>query len=358
MHFHYVLSMGAVFALFAGFYFWTPKILGKTYNEFLGKLHFWTMFVGVLQTTIWKVLFVFFTTEIKPVLGKSISLEDVTDRELIDSDLNDIDNNTLECKLNNLPTPKLPDPNNKNKKHILEKLENIQASAKFIGIKDEKINILLNIKNKAGVYMFFNLTNGNMYIGSSVKLDRRFRVHISCIGSVNLPLYNAISKYGFNNFVFIVLQYCEPIEEVCLGLEQSYLDLYKPQYNILKLAGSSQGFKHSPETIAKLKKSHAGQLHPRFGTKASDEQKLLTSLALKKYYEKHDHHGKGIKGKLSSQYGIGGNKIIMTNEFNETISFPSINSARLHFRIRFSTVSKNINNSIIIKGVKWFIKNS
>ena len=50
MHFHYVLSMGAVFALFAGFYFWTPKIIGLTYNEFLGKIHFWTMFVGVNLT--------------------------------------------------------------------------------------------------------------------------------------------------------------------------------------------------------------------------------------------------------------------------------------------------------------------
>jgi cytochrome c oxidase subunit 1 len=39
-HFHYVLSMGAVFALFAGFYYWTPKIIGKTYNELLGKIHF------------------------------------------------------------------------------------------------------------------------------------------------------------------------------------------------------------------------------------------------------------------------------------------------------------------------------
>ena len=47
MHFHYVLSMGAVFALFAGFYFWTPKIIGLTYNEFLGKIHFWCMFCGV-----------------------------------------------------------------------------------------------------------------------------------------------------------------------------------------------------------------------------------------------------------------------------------------------------------------------
>jgi cytochrome c oxidase subunit 1 len=49
-HFHYVLSMGAVFALFAGFYYWTPKIVGRTYNEFLGKVHFWTLFVGVNLT--------------------------------------------------------------------------------------------------------------------------------------------------------------------------------------------------------------------------------------------------------------------------------------------------------------------
>ncbi len=46
-HFHYVLSLGAVFAIFAGWYFWFPKITGYTYNEFLGKLHFWVTFVGV-----------------------------------------------------------------------------------------------------------------------------------------------------------------------------------------------------------------------------------------------------------------------------------------------------------------------
>ncbi|KCV67187.1 cytochrome c oxidase subunit 1 (mitochondrion) [Fonticula alba] len=46
-HFHYVLSMGAVFALFAGFYYWFYKITGYSYNETLGKIHFWTMFIGV-----------------------------------------------------------------------------------------------------------------------------------------------------------------------------------------------------------------------------------------------------------------------------------------------------------------------
>ena len=46
-HFHYVLSLGAVFALFAGFYYWFPKMSGRMYNEFLGKLHFWVFFIGV-----------------------------------------------------------------------------------------------------------------------------------------------------------------------------------------------------------------------------------------------------------------------------------------------------------------------
>lgn len=49
-HFHYVLSMGAVFALFAAFYFWAPKIIGKTFNENLGRIHFWSLFVGVNLT--------------------------------------------------------------------------------------------------------------------------------------------------------------------------------------------------------------------------------------------------------------------------------------------------------------------
>jgi cytochrome c oxidase subunit 1 len=46
-HFHYVLSLGAVFSIFAGWYYWYPKMTGYMYNEFLGKLHFWVMFVGV-----------------------------------------------------------------------------------------------------------------------------------------------------------------------------------------------------------------------------------------------------------------------------------------------------------------------
>ena len=49
-HFHYVLSMGAVFALFSGWYFWIPKMLGLDYNIMLSKVHFWILFIGVNVT--------------------------------------------------------------------------------------------------------------------------------------------------------------------------------------------------------------------------------------------------------------------------------------------------------------------
>ncbi|WDR06561.1 cytochrome c oxidase subunit I [Devosia rhodophyticola] len=46
-HFHYVLSLGAVFSIFAGWYYWSPKMFGVMYNEKLANAHFWIMFVGV-----------------------------------------------------------------------------------------------------------------------------------------------------------------------------------------------------------------------------------------------------------------------------------------------------------------------
>jgi cytochrome c oxidase subunit 1 len=46
-HFHYVLSLGAVFAIFAGFYYWIPKMSGLKYSGLLGGLHFWITFIGV-----------------------------------------------------------------------------------------------------------------------------------------------------------------------------------------------------------------------------------------------------------------------------------------------------------------------
>jgi group I intron endonuclease len=371
-HFHYVLSMGAVFGLFSGFYYWIPKIVGKTYNEFLGNVHFWVLFIGVKQIT--QILIYLIICFIMRLFSKSISINEIVNRNLKDIDLNDIDDLTLVNILNRLPTPKAPNPNKGKNKIIFEKLNNIQAEAKFIDIKKSRSDILLNIKDKGGVYMFFNLINGNCYIGSSINLARRFRIHLSSLGynfckrkgpSVKLPLPLAINKYGPNNFVFLILQYCDRREDVCLGLEQHYLDLYKPKYNLLKLAGASQGFNYSPENIANLKIMNTGRLHPGFNTKISEQQKLLTSLALKNKNSFAEHGLPQNKGKLATPNSLlakaclerESNKIVMKSENGDIISFPSINATRKHFRVRFSTISINVNKNIpiLIKGVKWMI---
>lgn len=49
-HFHYVLFGGSIFGLFAGLYYWFPKLTGRMFNERLGKLHFWLMFIGMNLT--------------------------------------------------------------------------------------------------------------------------------------------------------------------------------------------------------------------------------------------------------------------------------------------------------------------
>jgi cytochrome c oxidase subunit 1 len=49
-HFHYVMSLGALFGIFAGIYFWIGKMSGRQYPEWAGKLHFWTMFIGTNLT--------------------------------------------------------------------------------------------------------------------------------------------------------------------------------------------------------------------------------------------------------------------------------------------------------------------
>jgi len=46
-HFHYVLSLGAVFAIFAGYYYWIGKMCGRQHPEWAGRIHFWTTFIGV-----------------------------------------------------------------------------------------------------------------------------------------------------------------------------------------------------------------------------------------------------------------------------------------------------------------------
>lgn len=66
-----------------------------------------------------------------------------------------------------------------------------------------------------------------------------------------MTIARALVKYGYSGFKLEILEYCEP--ELAIVKEQYYIDLIKPEYNILKTAGSSLGYKHTEETMSKMK---------------------------------------------------------------------------------------------------------
>jgi hypothetical protein len=70
-------------------------------------------------------------------------------------------------------------------------------------------------------------------------------------------IYKALIKYGYSNFKLDILEYCD--KSVLISREQFYIDNLNPRYNILKVAGSLTGFKHSEETIDSMRLSKLGR---------------------------------------------------------------------------------------------------
>lgn len=66
-----------------------------------------------------------------------------------------------------------------------------------------------------------------------------------------MDVYKAILKYGYANFKLEIIEYCN--SNVVLLREQYYIDLLKPEYNILSITGSTLGYKHTKETLGKFK---------------------------------------------------------------------------------------------------------
>ena len=319
MHFHYVLSMGAVFALFSGWYFWIPKILGLSYNMLLSKVHFWLLFIGVKWT------------------GK------VFDK-----------GKRFYSQISNLGSEnKDLDPN----EFILF----------FKKVEKEKKNIYQELRNKSGVYIFINNITKELYVGSSINLTKRMVSYYYYYNSVTLGdkssksiVIRAMKKYGLENFSLGIKEFCIKDPKICLNLEQKWIDFYKPKYNILTIAGNSYGFKHSTETINKLKEILSKENHPKFGFITLEETKKAISEGIKNYYNNNTNPKKGLKGKLSTQYGIGGVLVFCYNRKGEELIFPSINAAKQHFKVRWSYIKNNIdtNEWISIKGEEWLIKSN
>ena len=354
--------MGAVFALFAGFYYWTPKIVGKLYDDFLGKIHFWTLFVGV--NLMGKFYFdlglalLLILRSSKLYSNQIVVLKNVVNKKTNSFSCAPTVHTALYFNLkvasfkNVRGISSVAQPTFLNKNNYVMFFKNVLIS---------KRDIYKQLKGKAGVYLFINNITNKLYVGSSIVLSKRMASHFYHANSskdTNIILYRAMRKYKLENFSLAILEFCSPDIIACSDLEKKWIDLYKPDYNVLKIPGSSSGFRHSIETINKLKQLFKKENHPKFGNRNSIETNLAISKGIKEFYRKHEHHAKGKKGFLSSQYGIGGQFVFCYNKTGKELIFPSINGAKQHFKVRWLTIKKNLDtqNWITLQDEDWIIQ--
>jgi len=249
------------------------------------------------------------------------------------NDKNQRNNNTDEDPLNN---------NNQEK-------DNIIPVAVYSDAYLNKSIILKDNKNKSGIYRWVNKVNGKSYVGSSVNLSLRLKVYYDFsflsarVANAKSKIYSAILKHGYSSFQLEILEYCT--KENAISREQYYLDLLNPEYNILKIAGSRLGSKHSEETLLKM----SGKNNPMFGKNHSEETIVKISSA-----RKGKSHSKETRKKMSDAKkgfvraegaGRPTQKIeVFDIENNVTTIYDSIHEAARALNIKHSVISTYFKN--------------
>jgi hypothetical protein len=241
--------MGAVFALFAGFYFWIPKIVGKLFNDLLGKVHFWTLFVGVNLT--------FFPQHFLGLAGM-LEMTSYTNENIILS------------AISLFPLGPFVKPIFLNEPTLPIRVYYPKLNKNLIGTDNRK---------RVVIYQWTNLINGDIYIGSASTGSTRLLSYFNPnVLSRNLPIYNSLKKYGHNNFCLAILEDLGPLQEISKKFilvrrrEQYYLDILFKKYldkklNLSPTAGTTLGFKHS----SMFKSNRKGSLNPMYGKTFSAE---------------------------------------------------------------------------------------
>lgn len=165
-----------------------------------------------------------------------------------------------------------------NKKREIKLITTVAAQYK--DLENQKEIIFKENKGKIGVYKWINTKTGDFYIGSSVNLHKRLVNYFNLKyieGYKNKSIiYSSLLKNGYKSFNLEVIEYCDKTD--LIEKEQYYIDLLKPKYNILNLAGSSLGFKHKEETRKLISINNTKEKHPFFGKNHNEKSIRLMSI--------------------------------------------------------------------------------
>ena len=200
----------------------------------------------------------------------------------------------------------------------------------------QKKQVVKENKGRSGVYLWQNNVNGNCYIGSSVDLGRRFKNYFSfnyiTKSKSSMLINKALIKYGYYNFSIEILEYCYP--SLAISREQYYIDLLKPKYNILKVAGSPLGYKHTEESRSKM----GGIRSPEHLEKIISNLKKINTQGFSP-----EVRTRITQGSVNFNIKTKGKKVIFSNiETEEVLTFVSMRDAALKMSISRHTINKHV----------------
>lgn len=233
----------------------------------------------------------------------------------------------------------------------------------------EKKQILEDNKTKAGVYRWVNKLNGASYVGSSINLRRRILEYFDpkTLTRSDMVITRAILKHKHVNFCLEILEYCTAKE--CIEREQYYLDILQPEYNVLKIAGSSVGYSHPPTSkIWKHLKAHNSNLEEierlrayNSSPAAIERLKCLNSSPehqehLKRLHSNQDHieHLRGLNVIKAHKVSV------LDTATGETKFYPSIRGAAEGIGINPGTLLKAFHrkkeeSSVLIQDKRYLV---
>lgn len=238
-------------------------------------------------------------------------------------------------------------------KEIFKQL-NISLEDYWENLHKEEIRsqIIKRLKNKSGIYIIINRINNKKYIGSATKnnLYNRLTRHLLNFYG-NKLLKKAVLKYGLNNFIFGIIEYTEYNKQLDLfNLETMYISLLLPEYNILKEAGTSIGYKHTDETIELIKNSFTEERRKKlsefqklrkenWSEESKNKLKLIALNRSKDYISK-----KGLlKISLTSTKPIS----LFDINNNHICDFKNCNTAAHYLCTSYKTLLRALNNKFI-----------
>jgi group I intron endonuclease len=243
--------------------------------------------------------------------------------------------------------------NSTNHFNFNDKFINLKPIKVYNSLKNDRIKILKNEKDKSAVYLLYNNINDNYYVGSSVNIASRMRNYLNnsflkSKQNINMPIVSALLKYDQSNFSLLILEYVG-YESLTIR-ETFYITTLIPFYNVLKQGYSSLGYKHTEETKELLSQLAKNRIH-------SDKTKSLIAKALTGENNPFYNKNHSIESKVRMIEANSSYPVYVYNSFKELlVIYPSVGTLAKLIKSNHSTLVDIIKEQRLFRG-EWYLSN-